>query len=100
MRVFRGLNPATVEMTTVPVTGGTNDNPLVIQYPEAQPVIDGLKDLTLPPNLPRLVEPRLVKVVVVDGSGVNGRADAVQSALAARGFVRGGVGVERGCWLV
>ena len=91
VRAFRGLNPATVEMTTLPVTGGTGSNPLVAQYPEAQPVLDRLKDLTLPPvKLPNLVAPSKVKVVVVDGSGVTGRAGQIESALVGRGFRAGG----------
>ena len=93
VRAFRGLNPATVEMTTVPVTGGTNGAPLVVQYPQAQSVLDRLRDLRVPvTQLPKLVAPSKVRVVVADASGVNGRAAQVLSALAARGFVSGGGG--------
>ena len=90
VRTFRGLDPATVQMTTLPVTGGQN-GPLVTQYPEAQPVLDQLKDLHRPPVFfPNAVAPSSVKVVVVDGSGVTGRAASVQSALVGRGFRSGG----------
>jgi LCP family protein required for cell wall assembly len=89
---FVGLNPATVEMTTLPVTGGYNSAPLVVQYPEAQPVINRLKDLADPKALPPVVEPSTVKVVVVDGSGVRGRAKAVSEAFTAYGFKSGGYG--------
>ena len=88
---FVGLNPATVEMTTLPVTGGYNA-PLVVQYPEAQSVINRLKDLADPLALPPVVEPSTVKVVVVDGSGVEGRAKSVSEAFAAHGFKTGGYG--------
>jgi len=91
VRTFRGLNPATVEMTTLPVEGGTNGAPLVPKYPEAQPLLDRLKNLE-PPKfvLPEAAKPSTVKVVVVDGSGVQGRAAAVERALVARGFRTGG----------
>jgi LCP family protein required for cell wall assembly len=91
VRTFRGLNPATVEMTTIPIQGGTNGAPLTVEYPEAQPVLDRLKNLTPPPFvLPQAAKPSTVMVVVVDGSGVKGRAAQVEDELVARGFVTGG----------
>ena len=92
VRTFRGLDPATVEMTTLPVEGGVN-SPLVAKYPEAQPVLDRLKDFT-PKTfvLPAAADPSTVKVVVVDGSGVKGRAASVERDLVARGFRSGGSG--------
>lgn len=90
VQTFRGLDPATVEMTTLPVSGGVR-TPLVPQYPDAQPLLDRLKDLQLPPVvLPDPVAPETVKVVVVDGSGETGRARALESALVGRGFASGG----------
>jgi len=91
VRTFRGLDPATVEMTTLPVEGGTNGRPLVAQYPEAQSVLDRLKNLE-PPKfvLPEAAKPSTVKVVIVDGSGVAGRAAQVERDLVARGFRSGG----------
>lgn len=91
VRSFVGLDPATVEMTTLPVTGGVN-GPLVVQYPEAQPVLDRLKDLADPLALPPVVAPSTVKVVVVDGSGVSGRAASVNAEFVAHGFRSGGYG--------
>jgi LCP family protein required for cell wall assembly len=91
VRTFRGLDPATVEMTTLPVSGGTQGQPLVPQYPEAQPVLDRLKNLKRPAFvLPEAAEPASVKVVVVDGSGVKGLAAQVEADLVARGFRSGG----------
>jgi polyisoprenyl-teichoic acid--peptidoglycan teichoic acid transferase len=90
VRAFRGFDPATVEMTTIPIT--VDGSQLVLQYPEAQAVIDRLKDLAVPVALPQPVKPSKIKVVVVDGSGVKGRAQRVQAKLAARGFHNGGVG--------
>jgi LCP family protein required for cell wall assembly len=89
---FVGLDPATVEMTTLPVTGGYNGAPLTAQYPEAQPVLDRLKNLADPLSLPPIVAPSTIKVVVVDASGVEGRAKAVNDAFVAHGFKSGGYG--------
>jgi LCP family protein required for cell wall assembly len=87
---FRGLDPAAVEMTTLPIKGGVNE-PLVPLYPEAQPLLDRLKNLKRPAFvLPQAAEPSTVKVVVVDGSGVAGRAAQVEADLVARGFKSGG----------
>ena len=91
VRSFVGLDPATVEMTTLPVTG-TPTTPLVPQYPEAQSVIDRLKDLADPLALPPVVAPSTVKVVVVDGSGVKDRAKKVNAAFEGHGFESGGYG--------
>jgi LCP family protein required for cell wall assembly len=89
VRTFRGLDPSTVEMTTLPVVQEAH---LVAQFPEAQPVIDRLKDLSSPVRLPLLAVPSTVRVVVVDGSGTEGRATDLQAKLTARGFVDGGAG--------
>jgi LCP family protein required for cell wall assembly len=91
VRTFRGLDPAAIEMTTIPIKGGTNGDPLTVQFPEAQPLLDRLKDLKRPPFvLGQAAAPSTVKVVVVDGSGVSGRAAKVEADLASRGFKSGG----------
>jgi LCP family protein required for cell wall assembly len=93
VRTFRGLDPATVEMITLPVAQESPPNgPLLPQFPEAQPVLDRLKDLSQPVRLPQLAEPEDVRVVVVDGSGTEGRATELSERLTDRGFVDGGVG--------
>ena len=92
VRTFRGLDPATVEMTTLPVARTDGGARFVPQYPEAQPVLDRLKDLSQPVRLPQLAEPSDVRVVVVDGSGTEGLATELSHELTARGFVDGGVG--------
>jgi LCP family protein required for cell wall assembly len=92
VRTFRGLDPATVEMTTLPVAQESNGGPLLPQYPEAKPVLDRLKDLSQPVLIPQLSDPSDVRVVVVDGSGTEGRATGLQRELVERGFVDGGVG--------
>jgi LCP family protein required for cell wall assembly len=90
VRTFRGLDPATVEMTTLPVSAdGAHLRP---EFPEAQPVLDRLKDLSQPVRLPQLAEPSDVRVVVVDGSGTEGRATELSQKLVDRGFVDGGAG--------
>ncbi len=54
-------------------------------------MLDRLKDLKPAPFvLPQAAKPSTMKVVVVDGSGVKGRAAQVEAALVARGFVSGG----------
>jgi hypothetical protein len=79
-----------VQKTTLPGTGGVH-GPIDTQYPEAQPILDQLKNLQRPSVFfPNAVPPKTVKVVVVDGSGVTGRAADVQSALVRRGFRAGG----------
>jgi LCP family protein required for cell wall assembly len=90
IRTFRGLDPATVEMTTLPVA--PEGLALVPQFPEAKPVLDRLKDLSQPVQLPQLADPEDVRVVVVDGSGSEGRAAELSDELTDRGFVDGGVG--------
>jgi LCP family protein required for cell wall assembly len=92
VRTLRGLDPATVEMTTLPVTTDSTNTQLIVQYPEAQHVLNRLKNLSLPVSLPEPVAPAKVRVVVVDGSGVSGRAASVEARLVARGFRNGGVG--------
>jgi LCP family protein required for cell wall assembly len=93
VRTFRGLDPATVEMTTLPVAQESPPNgPLVPQYPEATPVLDRLKDLSQPVQLPQLADPEDVRVVVVDGSGTEGRAAELSGKLTDRGFLDGGEG--------
>jgi LCP family protein required for cell wall assembly len=92
VRTFRGLDPATVEMTTLPVAQETTDGPLLPQYPQAKPVLDRLKDLSVPVALPHLAVPSTVRVVTVDASGVAGRATELQTKLTRRGFLDGGAG--------
>jgi LCP family protein required for cell wall assembly len=97
VRTFRGLDPAKVEMTTLPVEGGTGSNPLVAKYPEAQPLLDRLKNFT-PETfvLPQAADPSDVKVVIVDSSGVQGRAAQVERDFVARGFRSGGSAESNG----
>ena len=92
VRTLRGLDPATVEMTTLPVTTNAANTQLIVQYPEAEHVLNRLKNLSLPVSLPEPVAPAKVRVVVVDGSGVSGRAASVRAKLVARGFRDGGSG--------
>jgi polyisoprenyl-teichoic acid--peptidoglycan teichoic acid transferase len=93
VRTFRGLDPATVEMTTLPVAQESPPaGPLLPQYPDAKPVLDRLKDLSPPVRLPQLADPEDVRVVVVDGSGTDGRASELSDKLTGRGFVDGGEG--------
>jgi LCP family protein required for cell wall assembly len=96
VRTFRGLDPASVEMTTLPVTAATPKSPLVVDSPHARPLIERLKDLRPPVvKFPKVVAPSKVRIVVVDASGVKGRAAKVRAALTAFGFKSGGGGDAR-----
>ncbi len=92
VRVFRGLNPASVEMITLPVTAATPRSPLVVDLAKALPVLARLKDLKNPVAPPKVIAPSKIKVVVVDGSGVKGLAGSVEAAFRDRGFQIGGAG--------
>jgi LCP family protein required for cell wall assembly len=92
VRSMNGLDPARVEMTTLPVKSSADNRQLLVQYPEAEHVLNRLKNLTLPVSLPQPVAPAKVRVVVVEGAGVSRRAASVQAKLVARGFKDGGAG--------
>jgi LCP family protein required for cell wall assembly len=96
VRTFRGLDPASVEMTTLPVTAATPKSPLTVDYPHARPLFQRLRDLRPPVvKFPKVVAPSKVRIVVVDASGVKGRAAKVRAALTAFGFKSGGEGDAR-----
>lgn len=90
VRTFRGLNPATVQMTTLPNEQEGNNGPLVVKEPEADTVVQHLNNFQVPKGLPRLLPPAQIKVRVINGSGVQGRARAALDEFVAHGFKSGG----------
>ncbi len=89
IRTFRDLNPATVEMTTLPVDSGSGG--LVVQELAARPLLERLRDFSASRSrCPKLEAPANVSVRVVNGSGVKGRAAEVLAAFVAHGFKRAG----------
>jgi polyisoprenyl-teichoic acid--peptidoglycan teichoic acid transferase len=90
VRTFRGLNPATVQMMTLPTVGSGDGATVVVKRPEANAVIDRLQNFAIPRSLPVLVAPRTVKVRVVNGSGVKGKARKVLESFVAHGYVAAG----------
>jgi LCP family protein required for cell wall assembly len=91
VRTFRGLDPRTVQMTTIPYEPSPSDpNRVVVKQPDAGPIIQRLQSFTYPKGLPSLLPPETIKVRVVNGSGLKGRARAALDALVAHGFVSAG----------
>ncbi len=88
IRTFNGLNPARVEMTTLPNAPATGQwaQHVITKYPDANPVISRLANFHLPTKLPATLPPRKVTVRVVNGSGVKGLAATVLSEFVAAGF--------------
>jgi LCP family protein required for cell wall assembly len=90
VRTFRGLNPATVQMQTLPNEPAGDGANVVVKRPEANAIIDRLQNFSIPKSLPSLVAPRTVKVRVVNGSGVKGKARKVLDSFVAHGYVAAG----------
>jgi LCP family protein required for cell wall assembly len=88
VRTFRRVQPADVEMTTLPWTPDPDDpNRVVVKYPDAVGLLGQLANFKPPqPFLPVIVNPDTVRVRVVDGSGDPGIAAGVLDDLVAAGF--------------
>jgi hypothetical protein len=96
VHTFRNLKPADIEMTTLPwSTDPADRNRLVVDHHAADPLLFRLANFTATkPFLPPLVDPRTVRVRVVNGSGVAGLGDRALSALVAAGFRSAGPVVD------
>jgi LCP family protein required for cell wall assembly len=91
IKTFRGLNPATVQMTTIPnMPAPSNPNRVVVKRPDADPIIQRLQSFAVPQGLPELLAPETVRVRVVNGSGIKGQARASLDQFVAHGFVAAG----------
>jgi LCP family protein required for cell wall assembly len=90
---FRGLNPAKVQMSTLPtLPDPTNRNRVLAKFPDAAGVIGLLSKFTAPPPKP-VVKPLAadkVKVRVVNGSGLKGAGSLALDAFVAAGFQSAG----------
>jgi LCP family protein required for cell wall assembly len=96
---FRGLNPAKISMTTLPWApapykgfGGH----VVAKFPDAGGVIQQLSTFAAQPKKP-VVQPLradLVKIRVVNGSGVKGAGSLALSAFTAAGFTSAGAAAD------
>jgi polyisoprenyl-teichoic acid--peptidoglycan teichoic acid transferase len=95
---FKGLNPARVQMMTLPVAKSPYrqfPGQVVAKFPDAGGVIGLLSTFTAPRRV--LVKPlaaNKVKVRVVNGSGVKGAATKVLDTFTAAGFKSGGDAVD------
>jgi LCP family protein required for cell wall assembly len=95
VRTFRGLDPRTVQMTTIPYEQAPSDpNRVVVKTPDADPIIQRLQNFSIPKGFPKLLPPETIKVRVVNGSGLRGRARAALDAFVAHGFVKAGDAVD------
>jgi hypothetical protein len=93
---FRNLDPASVDMITLPTEpaniGGADV--LVMKEAEAKAVIDRFNGVTPEsgPRLPEGIIPAEVSVRVLNGTGIGGQASKVASDLAGAGFGLAGTG--------
>jgi LCP family protein required for cell wall assembly len=89
---FRGLNPAKVEMSTLPTVPDPADrNRVVAKFPDAGGVINQLAQFTAPKQpIVKPLEADRVKVRVINGSGARGAATHVLDNFLAAGFRSGG----------
>ncbi len=88
---FRGLNPARVQMMTLPWIPSPGGAHVLPKYPDATAVIERLANFQLPKAaVPEPLAADKVSVTVVNGSGVKGAAKSALDALLAAGFRKGG----------
>ena len=98
VRAFRSVDPAAVQMETVPTTPeviypqGVKTDVLLLQASKAEPIFEKLRTF-IPPQKPAAVPkipPAQIAVQVLNGSGVKGVAASSKAALTAAGFADGG----------
>jgi LCP family protein required for cell wall assembly len=94
VRAFRSVDPAAVQMETVPVTGGYvgSQQVLFLQQAAAEPIFRQLRTFIRPTattTVPKIAKSQ-ISVQVLNGSGVKGVAGATKTALVAAGFKDGG----------
>jgi hypothetical protein len=97
---FKSLEPESVDMLTLPTdsfrTAGGADV-LRLRTSEAREIIDRFSGVgqtadTAPSGKVPPIPPAAIRVLVLNGSGVNGQAGQVQRLLSTAGFLTGGVG--------
>jgi LCP family protein required for cell wall assembly len=94
---FKSLEPEAVDMLTLPADNFRVGKAAVLKLrkAEAQVIIDRFNGIGTPNTTPGSVPPippGSVRVVVLNGTGVNGQAGQAQHQLSTIGFGTGGVG--------
>ena len=94
VRAFRSIDPAAVQMVTLPTKRQfiNGQDAQVVNPAEARPILDRLQRFTpaaKPAPLPKIPLAD-ISVQVRNGSGMRGAAGRAQTALLARGFTSGG----------
>jgi LCP family protein required for cell wall assembly len=85
INAFRDLDPASIEMTTIPIASSGGD--LVLKQPEAEPVLARLRTFEgYPEGFEPPVDPGEIGIAVLNGSGVAGVAGEVSDLLEAHGY--------------
>jgi LCP family protein required for cell wall assembly len=94
VRAFRSVDPAAVQMVTLPTERQffNGQDAQAVLTAEAQPILDRLQTFTKsskPEPVPKI--PRAdIRVQALNGSGVKGAAGRAATALLAKGFASGG----------
>ena len=86
IRTFNGLNPARVDMQTLPVAASPTRAGKLVATDAANALIGQLSVLRQAPELPKALPHDQVTVRVVNGSGINGAAQRVFDQFVAAGF--------------
>jgi LCP family protein required for cell wall assembly len=99
---FKSLEPEAVDMLTLPTDGfrtAAGASVLRLRATEARTIINrfnGVGQTDTPTNGPvPKIPPATVRVLVLNGTGVNGQAGQVQRQLNTAGFGTGGIGDAR-----
>jgi LCP family protein required for cell wall assembly len=95
VRAFRSVDPAAVQMKTIPVTEGHSGGQAVLflDQTKAAPIFQQLREFvatTKPVKVPNIAT-KDITVQVLNGSGKKGVAAATKAALVTDGFADGGV---------
>src|SRR5262249_40044086 len=92
VRTFRKVQPANVEMTTIPwAQDPTNNNRLVVRYPDAAALLFRLASFAPQKHyLPSPAKPATVRVRVVNASGVANLGNIALTQFVAAGFKSSG----------
>jgi len=94
VRAFRSVDPAAVQMQTLPVTGGYvgSQQVLFLQQAPADQIFRQLRTFIKPTGTTTVpkIPPNQISVQVLNGSGVKGVAGSTKAALVAAGFTDGG----------
>jgi LCP family protein required for cell wall assembly len=85
INAFRDLDPASIEMATIPVEAGRG-GALELREADAAPILDRLRNFSGLEGFEPPADPATVRVAVLNGSGARGRAREVLDLLLAHGY--------------